>query len=120
MSRRTGWALGVVLSVAAAGTLHAWSPYPGHFEREEAPPAPVALCSSHRASAAAAGDEEFKSKISPLLMSRCSPCHAPGGKMYERIPFDEEKAVRDHKDGVLRRLKGEDKETVEAWLARGH
>jgi hypothetical protein len=63
--------------------------------------------------------DEFKTVISPLLMSRCSPCHAPGGKMYARIPFDQPEAVRSHEAGVLRRLKGEDEETVKAWLDEG-
>jgi hypothetical protein len=36
--------------------------------------------------------------------------------MYERLPFENSKVVADHQAGVLRRLKGEDRAAVEAWL----
>jgi hypothetical protein len=37
--------------------------------------------------------------------------------MYERLPFENPRVVADHRAGVLRRLKGEDREAVEKWLA---
>lgn len=64
-------------------------------------------------------DAVFAKSISPLLMSRCSPCHAPGGKMYGTMPFDEGKTIRDHSAGVLKRFKGDDRAAIEAWLASG-
>jgi hypothetical protein len=36
--------------------------------------------------------------------------------MYERLPFDDPQIVRDHREGVLRRLKGDERAIVEAWL----
>ena len=60
-------------------------------------------------------DREFRGKVRPILARSCTPCHVPGGKMYGRLPFDDPRVVRDHKEGVLRRLKGSDRETVAAW-----
>jgi hypothetical protein len=37
--------------------------------------------------------------------------------MYERLPFDKAETIASHREGVLRRLKGEDREAVERWLA---
>ena len=62
------------------------------------------------------GDEAFHANIEPLLLTRCSPCHAPGGRMYAKMPFDQPAIVRSHAPGVLKRLKGGDRETVQAWL----
>jgi hypothetical protein len=47
----------------------------------------------------------FEKDIVPILKSRCSPCHFPGGKMYERMPFDKAKTLTDHHEGILRRIK---------------
>ena len=35
---------------------------------------------------------DFKTQIQPTL-ARCQPCHFPGGKMYERLPFDRPQTV---------------------------
>ena len=37
--------------------------------------------------------------------------------MYERLPFDNPQTIATHPEGVLKRLKGEDREAVEKWLA---
>jgi len=80
----------------------------GNPPKKDAPPAPAA--------AAGAGEESFRAVVAPLLLTRCSPCHAPGGKMYAKLPFDKAETIRSHVPGVMKRLKGEDKETVQAWL----
>jgi len=36
--------------------------------------------------------------------------------MYERMPFDDPETVRGHREGILRRLDGDDKATLERWL----
>jgi hypothetical protein len=66
--------------------------------------------------ASAPAPDLFQSDVKPLLMKRCSPCHAPGGQMYARMPFDEAATVREHQAGILRRLKA-DGAAVERWLA---
>jgi hypothetical protein len=65
------------------------------------------------------GDAEpqFARDVQPVLARACDPCHFPGGKMYERMPFDDPKTVASHKAGVLRRLKGTDRTTLERWIS---
>jgi hypothetical protein len=36
----------------------------------------------------------FESELRPLLEQRCGRCHFPGGRMHERLPFDDEATVR--------------------------
>jgi hypothetical protein len=67
--------------------------------------------------AAAPAADAFASTVQPVLFRTCTPCHVPGGRMYERMPFDQPATVRDHQAGILRRLKGADKDAVAAWLA---
>jgi cytochrome c553 len=60
--------------------------------------------------------EAFASTVRPLLAAKCAPCHEPGGKMYSKLPFDRPETISSHASGVLRRLKGADREAVERWL----
>jgi hypothetical protein len=61
--------------------------------------------------------EVFAQTVQPILARTCAPCHAPGGKMYDRLPFDKPEVVRDNREGILRRLKvPDDREAVERWL----
>ena len=59
----------------------------------------------------------FEATVRPILAVKCAPCHNPGGKMYGRLPFDQPSVVSSHADGVRRRLKGEDLQAFERWLA---
>jgi hypothetical protein len=59
----------------------------------------------------------FASSVRPVLVAHCAPCHDPGGKLYEKLPFDDASVVAAHSAGVLKRLKGENREAVEKWLA---
>src|SRR5262245_31536309 len=53
-----------------------------------------------------------------MLSTNCAPCHNPGGKMYERLPFDNAEVVRTHSSPILGRLKKpEDKKLLEDWLS---
>jgi hypothetical protein len=61
--------------------------------------------------------DTFSSTIRPILSAHCAPCHEPGGKMYDRLPFDRAEVVASNPEGVLKRLKGQDRETVERWIA---
>jgi hypothetical protein len=76
-------------------------------------PTPAALVSA--APPRTPGDA-FAQRVRPILATRCDPCHNPGGRMYDRLPFDDPEVVKSHREGVLRRLKGEDRETVLAWM----
>jgi hypothetical protein len=50
---------------------------------------------------------DFKTQIQPILQKRCSPCHFPGGKMYERLPFDTSSTILMKKESILKRIKEE-------------
>jgi hypothetical protein len=65
----------------------------------------------------AAPADPFRDTIRPILSARCGQCHDPGGRMYARLPFDNPQVVSSHSEGVLRRLKGEDRAAMEKWLA---
>ena len=47
----------------------------------------------------------FKLAVQPIFEKNCSPCHFPGGKMYDRLPFDKSHTVVDHHTMILKRLK---------------
>jgi len=50
---------------------------------------------------------DFNARIQPLLVKHCSPCHFPGGKLYEKLPFDQEITLLSHQKGILKRFKDE-------------
>ena len=51
------------------------------------------------------GRIDFRTQIMPILQKRCSPCHFPGGKMYERLPFDTARSILLKKEIILKRIK---------------
>jgi hypothetical protein len=61
--------------------------------------------------------DPFRATIRPILSEHCGACHDPGGKMYARLPFDDPRVVASHSEGVLRRLKGDDREALQRWFA---
>ncbi len=79
-------------------------------------PAPLAL--SNEPSPRPRSDRAaFDEAVKPLLARTCTPCHVPGGRMYDRLPFDDPETVASHAEGILRRLKEpDDKRSIEAWL----
>ena len=85
-------------------------------------PAPTALTATAAPAPAPAEPEKsdalFLRTVRPILAERCAPCHNPGGKMYARLPFDDPKTVADHRGGIVKRIKGEQREVLEAWLAQ--
>jgi hypothetical protein len=63
-------------------------------------------------------DAQFASTVRPILVTHCAPCHEPGGRMYERLPFDRAETIASHREGVLKRIKVPDeKAAIEKWLA---
>ena len=77
-----------------------------------ATPVPVAASPT-----ATSSPDLFATSVRPMLARRCAPCHEPGGKLYEKLPFDNPEVVAAHVPGMMRRLKGEDRETLEKWAA---
>jgi len=58
----------------------------------------------------------FTSQVKPILVEHCSPCHFPGGKMYERMPFDKDTTIINHETGVLKRLKGDNNLVIKNFI----
>ena len=50
---------------------------------------------------------DFKTQIQPILQKRCTPCHFPGGKQYDKLPFDKGETIINHGTVALKRLKDE-------------
>ena len=95
----------VLLTVAACRTVE---PSPPPVPRIGPSPAPSPEAVS------------FEASVKPLLARTCTPCHVPGGRMYERMPFDRPEVVFAHKEGVLRRMKNpDDRQVLERWFAQG-
>jgi hypothetical protein len=81
-------------------------------------PSAGAPASASIAAEATPAPDLFARDVQPTLARRCSPCHVPGGRMYERMPFDQPVVVAEHQDGILQRLKDPaERQAVEAWLA---
>lgn len=92
------------------------NPQPRPTSPELAAVLPVTTPEPSPAPAPAAATDLFASSVRPILEAHCTPCHFPGGKMYERLPFDRPETLASHREGALRRLKGDDRATFEAWL----
>jgi hypothetical protein len=82
---------------AAAAAAAAWGPPP------VTPPAPEP--------AEKAAPVRFDADVQPIL-SRCRPCHYPGGVMYARMPFDDEATVRKAGEKLFTRVKDEKQQAV--------
>lgn len=63
------------------------------------------------------GTPDFKSVILPLLQKNCLPCHFPGGKMYEKMPFDKPLTIINHAVGALKRFSNKnEKELLKQFI----
>lgn len=59
---------------------------------------------------------DFSTQVQPILIKNCSPCHFPGGKMYERMPFDQDTTIINHQAGILRRIKGAENDLIKTFV----
>ena len=111
MSLRAFLAASLLLAACAARR-GADAPVPAPAPAPAATPKAAAALASMPSSA-----EAFESRIRPMLARTCTPCHVPGGKMYERLPFDNPEVVRSNRDSILKRLKvPEDRQALLDWL----
>jgi hypothetical protein len=90
------------------------------------PDSSTAAASSTSAAAAAnepstaTASADFARDVRPILEKRCQPCHFPGGKMYERLPFDRPETIRTLGTRLFTRIKAEDEQAViRRFLAAG-
>lgn len=61
----------------------------------------------------------FNADIAPLLAAKCQPCHFKGGKVFDKLPFDQYKTVAKIAPRLHTRLKGEDEHLVARWIEQG-
>ncbi len=108
--RRSIWVVtptrGIALLVVLAACAH--SPARGTSARsadqtDRVAPAPVT---------AASASVDFSREIRPILESRCQPCHFAGGKMYERLPFDQAATIRTLGPKLFTRIKADDEQAL--------
>jgi hypothetical protein len=55
---------------------------------------------------------DFTRDVRPILEAHCQPCHFPGGKMYERLPFDRPETIVKLDTKLFTRIKNEDERTA--------
>jgi hypothetical protein len=61
----------------------------------------------------------FTADIAPLLAAKCQPCHFEGGKVFDKLPFDQYKTVAKIAPRLHTRLKGQDEHLVARWIEQG-
>ena len=54
------------------------------------------------------GTVNFKTQVQPVMEKNCSPCHFPGGKLYQKLPFDNGEIIIAHKAAILKRIKNDE------------
>jgi hypothetical protein len=70
------------------------------------PPIPAAV------PAATPAPVDFARDVRPILESRCRPCHFPGGRMYERLPFDRAETLHTLGTRLFTRIETEDEQAL--------
>jgi len=62
---------------------------------------------------------DFDSRVKPILQTRCTPCHFPGGVMHDKLPFDQARTIRDLGEKLFTRIKDEqEQELIRMFLAQ--
>lgn len=59
---------------------------------------------------------DFISQVQPILVNKCSPCHFIGGKMYEKMPFDQDSTIINHEAGILKRFKNKENLLIKQFI----
>ena len=59
----------------------------------------------------------YKKDVLPLLQANCNPCHFPGGKVYEKLPFDDSVTVAKLGKKLNTRLKEKEQQVIiNSWV----
>jgi hypothetical protein len=62
---------------------------------------------------------DFETQLKPIFRSKCMPCHFSGGKMYDRLPFDNPATIRKLGTRLFTRIKDEnDRRLIEDFLTQ--
>ena len=55
---------------------------------------------------------DFDSQVKPILQTRCTPCHFPGGVMHAQLPFDQARTIHDLGEKLFTRIKDEQEQAL--------
>ena len=62
---------------------------------------------------------DFETQLKPIFQSKCMPCHFSGGKVYDRLPFDNPATIRKLGTKLFTRIKEEhDRKLIEDFLSQ--
>ena len=62
---------------------------------------------------------DFETQLKPIFRSKCMPCHFNGGKMYDRLPFDNPATIRKLGTRLFTRINEEnDRRLIEDFLTQ--
>jgi len=59
-----------------------------------------------------AAKPDFDKEIKPIFQSRCMPCHFPGGKVYDKLPFDKPETISKLGAKLFTRIKDEQEQRL--------
>ncbi len=69
--------------------------------------------------ASTAKKPDFETEIKPIFQSRCQPCHFPGGKVYDHLPFDRPETITRLGKKLFTRIKDEkEQRLISEFLAQ--
>ena len=63
-------------------------------------------------SLASTSKPDFDTQVKPIFQARCQPCHFPGGKVYERMPFDKPETITRLGEKLFTRIKDENEQRM--------
>ena len=55
---------------------------------------------------------DFKTDVRPIFEAKCQPCHFPGGKMYDKLPFDRSATILSLGTKLFTRIRNEDQRAL--------
>jgi len=62
---------------------------------------------------------DFNTQVEPILKSRCQGCHFPGGKMYDKLPFDRPETIKHLGTKLFTRISDEnDRKVIREFLSQ--
>ena len=61
----------------------------------------------------------FETDIQPILKAKCQSCHFPGGRMYDKLPFDRAETIRKLGTKLFTRIRDEhDQKLIKQFLSQ--
>ena len=69
--------------------------------------------------ASTATKPDFQTEIKPIFQAQCQPCHFPGGKVYDKMPFDKPETITRLGEKLFTRIKNEkERRLIREFLAQ--